>query len=297
MKKWLREPLLHFLLIGAAIFLLYDLQNEGYVNDNDRIVISQGNIDRLISLWEKKRLRLPTQAELQGMIEQQVREEVMYREALAMGLDKNDAIVRRRLAQKIEFISSDIAAMAEPSDEDLTAYLKTNHTKFETPAIISFEHIYFDNNKRKAQTESDALKLLDKLKQTDAAVDTRLAGDPFLMGQQYDELTEYGVSRIFGQVFAANLFILNAGNWQGPVTSGYGIHLVRISNKIPVKIAELKSVREKVLIEWQAEQRQLMNETFYESLRQRYDIVIENASVNVTENNQSSEDALARNKP
>ena len=94
MKKWLREPLLHFLLIGAALFLLYDLQNEGYDNDNNRIVITKGSIDRLISLWEKKRQRPPTQTELQGMIEQQVHEEIMYREALAMGLDKSDAIVR-----------------------------------------------------------------------------------------------------------------------------------------------------------------------------------------------------------
>ena len=296
MKKWLREPLLHFLLIGAAIFLLYNLQNEGYVNEDNRIVISKGNIDRLISLWEKKRQRLPTQAELQGMIEQQVREEIMYREALAMGMDKNDAIVRRRLAQKIEFISSDIAAMAEPSDEDLTKYLKANHKNFETPAIISFEHIYFNNDTRAAQTETDALKLLDELKQADAVIDTHIAGDPFMMGQQYDEITEYGVSRIFGQAFAAKLFMLDAGDWQGPVTSGYGVHLVRISNKIPARAAELETVREKVRNEWQAEQRQSMNETFYESLRQRYDIVIENAAEKVPEKDASGEDEPARSK-
>ena len=297
MKKWLREPLLHFLLIGAALFFLYDLQNEGYVNDNDRIVISKGNIDRLISLWEKKRQRLPTQAELQDMIEQQVREEVMYREALAMGLDKNDAIVRRRLAQKIEFISSDIAAMAEPGDEELIKFLNAHPEKFETPASLSFEHIYFNNDKREAQTGPDALKLLDELKQPDAVIDTHIAGDPFIMGQQYDEITEYGVSRIFGQEFAAELFRLNTGDWQGPVRSGYGAHLVRISNKSPAQAAELNTVREKVRNEWQAEQRQSMNKTFYESLRQRYDIVIENASENVPDKDKSSEDELASTKP
>lgn len=297
MKQWLREPLLHFLLIGAALFLFYDLQNEGYANDNNRIVISSGDIERLISLWEKKRQRLPTQTELQDMIEQQIREEVMYREALAMGLDKKDAIVRRRLAQKIEFISSDIAAMAQPSDEDLTKYLNENHKKFETPAIISFEHIYFNNNKREAQTVSDALKLLDELKQLDVVIDTRIAGDPFMMGQQYDEITEYGVSRIFGQEFAAELFMLNAGNWQGPVTSGYGTHLVRISNKNPAQAVELNTVREKVRNEWQAQQRQSMNKIFYESLRQRYDIVIENVSENVPDKDKSSEGELARTRP
>ena len=118
----LREPLLHFLLIGALLFLLYGFQNENTV-DNNRIVISEADIDRLISLWKKKRLRLPTQLELQGLIEQQVHQEVMYREALAMGLDKDDAIVRKRLAQKVEFISSDIAALVEPGDKELTDYL------------------------------------------------------------------------------------------------------------------------------------------------------------------------------
>lgn len=293
MKKLLREPLLHFLLIGAAIFLLYSLQNEGYDNDNNHIVITKGSIDRLISLWEKKRQRPPTQTELQGMIEQQVHEEIMYREALAMGLDKSDAIVRRRLAQKIEFISSDIAAMAEPSDEELKNFLITHHKKFEIPASLSFEHIYFNPDKRNAQTEADALMLLGELKQSDVTVETHTAGDSFMMGQQYDEITEYGVSRIFGQDFAAELFTLNAGNWQGPVRSSYGAHLIRISSKTPAQAVSLNTVRDKVRDEWQAEQRQSMNKIFYESLRQRYDIVIENYSdLDVSEN-----DELTNTKP
>lgn len=277
MKRWLREPLLHFLLIGAALFLLYDLKNDGYVNDNHRIVISKGSIDRLISLWENKKQRPPTQIELQGMIEQQIREQVMYREALAMGLDKDDAIVRKRLAQKIEFISSDIAAMAEPSDDELTKFLNEHHKKFETPAYLSFEHIYFNSDKRDAQAEHNALKLLDELKHPDLKIDTHIAGDSFMMGKEYDEITEYGVSRIFGQNFAAELFKLNTGDWQGPVRSGYGTHLIRISNKTPAKPVELNTVRDKVRNEWQAEQRQSMNKIFYENLRQRYEIVIENA--------------------
>ena len=275
MKKWLSEPLLHFLLIGAAIFLLYNLQNEGYDNDNNQIVITKGNIDRLISLWEKKRQRLPTQAELQDMIEQQIREEVMYREAMAMGLDDNDAIIRRRLAQKIEFISSDIAEMAEPGDEELKKFLSAHPEKFETPASLSFKHIYFNNDKRKAQTEPDALRLLYALKQADTVIDSRSSGDPFMMGQQYDEITAFGVSRIFGRDFATELFSLNAGDWQGPVNSSYGLHLIYISNKKPARAVELNTVREQVHNEWQAVQRQLMNETFYKSLRQRYDIIIE----------------------
>ena len=290
MKEWIREPLLHFLLVGAVLFILYDLQNEGYNNDEDNhIVITKGSIDRLISLWEKKRQRLPTQAELQDMIEQQIHEEVMVREALAMGLDKNDTIVRKRLAQKIEFISSDIADMAEPSDEELLKFLNAHSEKFETPATLSFEHIYFDSDKRKAQAELNALEFLDKLKQTEITIDTHMAGDPFMMGQQYEKITEFGVSRIFGQNFAIELFMLNTGDWQGPVISSYGAHLVRISNKKPTQAVSLNTIKDKVRYEWQAEQRQSMNKTFYGNLRQRYDIVIESASENIPDIDNSTE--------
>jgi hypothetical protein len=109
-KKWLREPLLHFLLIGAALFLLYGYQNDGYVDQGNRIVISKSDINRLVMLWEKKWQRSPTRVELEGLIEQQIQEEVLYREALAMGLDLNDGVVRRRLAQKVEFISYDLGS-------------------------------------------------------------------------------------------------------------------------------------------------------------------------------------------
>ena len=278
LKKWLNEPLLHFLLIGAALFLLYGLQNEGYVNDDNRIVISKGNIDRLIALWEKKRQRPPTQIELQRMIEQQIREEVLYREALAMGLGKNDIIVRKRLAQKIEFISTDIAALAEPDDEQLNNFFKLNYHKFEKPVTLNFKHIYFNRDKRGVQTESDAQTLLAQLKQPDVVIDTSIAGDSFMLGQQYDEITMHGVTRLFGKEFTKVLFGLDLNSWQGSVNSTYGVHLVYISNKNTPQAVELNSVRDKVISEWRAEQRQMQNETFYKKLRERYDIVIENAS-------------------
>jgi parvulin-like peptidyl-prolyl isomerase len=229
-KKWLREPLLHFLLIGAALFILYGLQNDQPVNDDNRIIISEANIDRLLTLWEKKWQRLPSQSELDGMIEAQIREEVLYRESLAMGLDQNDSIVRRRLAQKVEFIFSDLASQVEPSDSELAQYLAAHADKFEVPARISFQQIYLNSDKRGAHVQSDAKNLLDKLTQPDSSVDIVAAGDPFMFGQQHENLTVHGVSRLFGKDFANKLFSLQAGSWQGPVQSGYGLHLVQISN-------------------------------------------------------------------
>ena len=284
LNKWLREPLLHFLLIGGALFLLYDLQNKDLV-DNSRIFISEADIDRLISLWEKKRQRLPSQVELQGLIEQQVREEVMYREAIAMGLDQNDSIVRRRMAQKIEFISSDLAAQIEPTDAELADYLAANTDAFEIPARIDFVQVYLNThqNERSAQ---DIQHMLDALTKAGSKVDFRTVGDKLMLNQQYKQQTKHDVSRLFGKDFASQLFALPVGSWQGVIPSGYGGHLVRIDSKVTSRLPKLETVRRKVADEWQAEQRRLMNEAFYKGMRSRYDIVIEKTpSKNTPETN------------
>jgi len=271
----LREPLLHFLLIGAALFLFYNLQNEGSI-DNDRIVISKAQINHLVMLWKKNRQRAPTQTELDSLIKQQVREEVMVREALAMGLDKNDGIIRRRLAQKIEFITSDLAALAEPSDTELSNYLSTHSEQFSLPAKIDFVQVFINPEKRGIKTDDYANGLLLKLTQKRKNNDLVVLGDSRMLGQKYEQVTEHDVSRLFGKKFANKLFTLPVGSWQGPTQSGYGLHLVRIDHKTKNQLPELNAVREKVHAEWQAQQSQDMDEVFYESLRQRYEIVIEN---------------------
>jgi len=276
LKKWLREPLLHFLLIGALLFVAYGLQNDGISDQSKRIVFTQADINRLSLLWEKQRQRPPTQAELDGLIEQQVREQVFYREALALGLDQNDAIVRRRLAQKVEFISADIAAQAEPSETELTDYLVAHNDKFEIPARISFMQIYLSSERRGKQAEKDAHRLLGELRQPASKVDIKSAGDPFMMGQQLKQLTESDVSQLFGQDFASKLFALSTEGWQGPVWSAYGLHLVRIDSKTAAQQPELAAVRDKVRSEWMDQQRRALDKAFYQGLRQRYEIIIEN---------------------
>ncbi len=275
LHKFLREPLLHFLLIGAAIFLVYNLLNEGRV-DNNRIVISEAQINHLVTLWEKKRQRLPTQLELESMIEQQVREEVMYREAIAMRLDQNDSIVRRRLAQKVEFISADLATLAEPTEIKLANYLATHSKQFEQAARINFVQVYIDISKHEANLEGYTNSLLNELTQAGSNIDINTFGDSLMLDQQYEQITEHGVMRLFGEYFASKLFTLPVSSWQGPIQSGYGLHLVRIDNKTENQLPELNTVREKVRAEWQAQQRRDMDKVFYKSLRQRYEIVIEN---------------------
>ena len=275
LKKWLREPLLHFLLIGAALFIFYNLQTDDSADDSNSIVISESDIDRLITLWEKKWQRLPTETELEGLVEAQIREEVLYREALAMGLDQNDTIVRRRLAQKVEFISADLASQADPSDADLQTYLDTHAEKFAVPARISFQQIYLNADQRGDQVNKDAQRLLGQLTRSAASVDIMAAGDSFMFGQQHEQLTEHGVSRLFGQQFAEKIFELPVGAWHGPVVSGYGLHLVYVDAKSEAKASTLDEVRNKVRDEWLAQQRRKLDQVFYSELRKRYDIVVQ----------------------
>ena len=203
----------------------------------------------------------------------------MYREALAMGLDRNDSIVRRRLAQKVEFISADLAAMVEPSEDDLANYLVAHPALFEIPGRISFVQVYFNTDRRGEQVEKDIQHLLATQKQTSSKIDINKAGDPFMLGHEHSQLTEYDVTQLFGKGFASKLFTLAAGDWQGPVQSSFGLHLVRIDNKTKSSQAELKTVRIKVRNEWMNQQRRTANEAFYQSLRQQYEIIIEDFGV------------------
>lgn len=280
----LHEPLIHFLLIGAALFAAYDIQNSDFV-ENDQIIISQAEIDRLISLWETKRQRLPTQEELQTLIDQQIREEVMYREALAMGLEQNDSVVRRRLAQKIEFISADLAALTEPGETELADYLITNREKFESPARVTFSQVYISYDKHGDNTRDYAKRVLHELTRSDSNIDIKTYGDSLMLDHQYEQITEHDVSRYFGNDFASELFSLPVGSWQGPITSGFGLHLVRIDKKTESRLPQLDTVRKKVRAEWMAQQRRDMDEIFYQSLRQRYQVVVKDAAVKPTTNN------------
>ncbi len=274
-NKWLREPLLHFLLIGATLFFLYGLQNDQPVTDANHIVISEADIDRLLSQWEKRWQRLPTPAELDGIIAAQVREEVLYREALAMGLDKNDAVVHRRLAQKMEFIFSDLALQAEPTEDDLNSYLTSHPELFEEPARISFVQIYFNDDQRADRVEQDVAQTYSALTAPGSMIDAANAGDTFMFGQQHNNLSKKQVTRLFGKQFAEQVFNLPVDGWQEPIVSGFGIHLVKVDAKTIARTPELDEVRIRVLNEWQSWQRKQVNEQFYQSLRARYEVVIE----------------------
>ena len=272
MKKWHKEPLFHFLIIGALIFVVFSMVNQSDPTvSGNMIIVTNAEIERLSGNWSKRWNRPPTETELKGLVDSYIKEEVYYREALALGLDKNDTILRRRLMQKMEFLTNDLAELSTPDKSELKKYLLDNKEKYQLPARVSFSHIYFSLDKRGAKTFEDAKNVLSQLND----LSTPEKGDSFMLPYDFVQKTPFEVERLFGSGFAEQLFTLNTNAWQGPIASGYGFHLVRISEKTDPRMPELFSVIDKVRTDLMFELRQKMNKKIYEKFKERYEIIIE----------------------
>ena len=272
MIKIYNEPLFHFLIIGALIFVLFAIAGKEENNPSgNKIIVSTAEIERLSSTWSKKWNRPPTETEMKGLIDSYIKEEIYYREALALGLDKDDTILRRRLMQKMEFLSNDLAELNQPDEATLNEYFLANQEKYEIPPLVSFTHIYFSFDRRGLKAFEDAKNVLSGLK----ALRAPEKGDSFMMQYDFDQETPFEVERQFGKSFAENLFALEVNTWLGPIESGYGLHLVRIGEKVESQVPELASVIDKVRTDLMFEQRQRMNREIYERFKERYEIVVE----------------------
>ena len=276
MKEWHKEPLFHFLIIGALIFVVFSMlnKNEPAVSGN-MIIVSTADIEQLSGNWSKRWNRPPTETELKGLVDSYIKEEVYYREALALGLDKNDTILRRRLMQKMEFLTNDLAELSTPDQSELNKYLLDNHEKYQLPARVSFSHIYFSLDKRGVRAFEDAKNALPQLNE----LSTPDRGDSFMLPYDFVQKTSFEVERLFGAAFAEQLLSLDTNSWQGPIASGYGFHLVRISEKTDSRMPELFSVIDKVRSDLMLERRQKMNKEIYEKFKERYEIVIEDMPI------------------
>jgi hypothetical protein len=273
--KCLREPLLHFVLLGAAMFVMYGLVSEERGGKPGHIVVTQGTVDNLAATFARVWRRPPTDQELDGLIQDYVREEVLYREALALGLDPDDTLIRRRLRQKMEFVSEDVAAQAEPSDDDLRAYLQEHPEAFAVEPRFTFWQVYLDPLRRGAHLARDVDRLLAELRHRGHTADPAELGDGVLLARRFDHVSATEVRTIFGDIFAAGLSALTPGQWQGPVPSGYGVHLVYVSERTAGRTPELAEVREAVRRAWADARRLEANETLYRTLLRRYTVTIE----------------------
>ncbi len=271
----LREPLAHFFVLGAGIFLLAALVGESDENQPDEIVVSAGQVDHLVETWQRTWQRPPTQAELEGLVEDHIREEILYREAIAIGLDRDDIIIRRRLRQKMEFLTQDLVERAEPTEEELRSYLEQNAGAFQVEPRITFQQIYLNIEIRGSNAEKDALNLLRDLQENTRSVEPLALSDPILVPHELESLPESEVARLFGREFASRLAEIEPGSWTGPVRTGFGLHLVRVLERLPGRMPELGEVREKVEREWRFMRRQESDEQFFRSLRDRYTVEVQ----------------------
>ncbi len=274
--KLLKEPLLQFLALGAGLFLLYGLVDDSGGHSPDTIVVTAGQTERLAEGFRRTWQRPPTREELDGLVEEHIKEEVYYREALAMGLDRDDTIVRRRLRQKLEFLADDIGDAIDPTDAELASYLEAHPDDFRIAAHVSFDQVYLSRDRRGPAAERDAANLLARL-QASAVTPGELAslGDGFLLPLSYERVSEDEILSRFGNEFTAGLVELPVGGWAGPVESGFGLHLVRINERLASVSPALNDIRQLVEREWRNARRRETSEAFYQSLRGRYAIEIE----------------------
>lgn len=269
-KKLLREPLVHFLLIGAALFMFYGLTNEKGSEAPNRIVVNSGQVEQLSANFKRTWLRPPTKGELNALVENYVREEVFYREALAMGLDQNDPQVRRRMRMKLEFILEDLSAQ-EVTDEELTVFLQKHPDKFRSEAQLSFQQVFLNPDKRK-DLATDAKKLLVSL---NGGYKPETLGDSTLVPSEYSLATQSEIARSFGERFAEDAIKLVLGDWTGPVYSAYGGHLLKVSERVEAHLPELADIRALVEREYQVQRRKEQKNLAYQKLREGYEVTIE----------------------
>jgi peptidyl-prolyl cis-trans isomerase C len=275
--RWLREPLLQFVVIGLALFAGHRMLNGG-VEPGDapgRIELTADDLRQIRIVWLAQGRPSLTPEQMQSLVESRVRTEILYREALALGLDKDDTIVKRRMAQKMDFLFEDVAALREPTTDELRAWFEKNAERFTVPARATFRHLYFSPDRRGHRAREAAAAALTKI--THEPMDSRVAtalGDPFMFQDYYGDRAPEDVAKTFGPGFARALFEVAPGAWTGPIESGYGWHLVWVDALTPARVPPFEEVEPVVKTAWLEDQRAEMREKTFEAMRARYTVVL-----------------------
>jgi len=275
MKKILHEPLLHFLLLGATIFAVYSFLSKPASDEPGKIVVTSGEVESMVVGFTRTWQRPPTREETDGLIQDRVREEVYCREAIALGLDKSDMVIRRRLRQKMEFVTDDVVARAKPDDDQLRAYLKEHAGTFRVQRKYTFSHVYLNPERHGENLSRDSSQLLAQLRQAGSRAEVQDLGDPFLLEHTFVAVSASEVGKQFGEKFAAKLDELAPGTWEGPIESGYGVHLVLVTERTEGRVPALAEVRDLVSREWANAQRLEANEKFFQDLLKHYSVTVE----------------------
>jgi len=275
--RWVREPLFQFLIVGVVLFGVWRAVHPDSIEREStrRIVLTEDDLKQLTTTWVMAGRAPPSPQELRELVDGKVREEVLYREALSLGLDKDDTIVRRQLARKMEFLAEDVSKLEEPKPGELKTWFDKNAEQFAVPPRVSFRHVYFSPDHRGATVRVDAERGLTELAgKPIEAPGIATAGDPFMFQQYYGDRSVDEIARQFGPAFARALVQLPAGAWAGPIESGYGWHVVFVESFTPERIPAYEEVLSDVRDAWVEDHRNDVKTRMYEAMRARYDVVL-----------------------
>ena len=273
MLRIIREPLLHFLLLGALIFITASLVNNKKRIAEKTIVISNEKIGNILRLYQVQTGALPAKVQLDAMIEDYIKEEILYRESIKMKLDKDDEILRRRLSQKMEFLQSDLTVVPVPSPEQLETFYQSHQRDFRDSSTVSFTHIYFSADKNGVE---DAKKRAEKVKSEliqKGSSRSPEKGDRFSLQFDYTNQNKLDIVQLFGnKPILDSLFSSPLNQWIGPVESGYGWHLISITQRTPGSVPPFASIKDRVLDDYTATMKDSLNKTAYDKLKNKYTI-------------------------
>jgi hypothetical protein len=274
MSNWLKEPLLHFLVLGALVFSLYGFIGPDAPGD-DEILVTRGQQEHLVTAFTRTWQRPPTQTEFTGIVDDWIREEIAYREGLSMGLDTNDTIIRRRLRQKLEVLAEDIISMVEPTEEILRDYLDENREAYTLEPTYTLRQVYFNVDERGAAVQQDVEQALLMLETDSSLTNPEELGDRLSLPYRYVNQREGALAGTFGREFVDGLRGLEPGKWGGPIRSGYGLHVVYIEKFSPERALTLEEAERDVRRDLANERRIEAIDALYEELRRQYTITVE----------------------
>ena len=263
MTRWLREPVVHFVVLGAAVFAVYATVQP---QPTHSLTADDAPIEQLRNDWETRMGTSPSAAEEQRLRKEWLEEEVLYRRARELGLDQNDTVVRRRLVQRMRFLIKDTTPVPEPNDLQLRAWIDTHPEKYSEASRVSLDHLFFSRAKRGIEMRADAYRAAEALK---ATPDASVAGDPFPRGNHLDDYTKSALAQAFGVAFADSVTQLPVGSWHGPLNSSYGVHVVRVTARTAQGAPSFEGVRDRARGDWMYEERQRLNRQAIEAMVER----------------------------
>lgn len=279
MTKLTREPLVHFIILGALLFAGHMLWQRHVSKADYTITVTADEMERQALIFAGENRRQPTDEDLKALLFAHVEEQALMREAQRLGLGEDDTIIRRRLAQKMRFIIEDVAAPSVPSDEDLKTWYEANIEEFKSPETRSFSHIYLSPETRGKNIDTEAQALLAQVNVNDS--DWESLGDPFMLKRDFKNLNAVEVTRLFGAVFKSGIFSASQNAWQGPVESAFGLHLIRINNITPQSTPDFDSIRNDVAAAWQEQAQRDANQEALKDVIRKYKIDVYDDNENI----------------